>query len=92
MKIRAYIICLSKFRMKKVFISSSPSLGLETMNNRENYLQAFSNTLIDVLTRRLLMTITYILDPYQDRQKIGPDLGPKPFDTLIVFLKNGLKS
>ena len=42
-KYEDYIICLSKFRMKKVFIISSPSLGLETMNNRENYLQAFSH-------------------------------------------------
>ena len=38
-------------------------------------------------TRRLLMTITNILVPYQDRQKICPDLDQKPFDTLIVYLK-----
>ena len=36
---------------------------------------------------RLLITFANSLDPDKDRQNNGPDLDPKRFDTLIVFLK-----
>ena len=34
----------------------------------------------------LLITLANSLDPDQDGQNVGPDLDPKLFDTLIVFL------
>ena len=37
---------------------------------------------------RLLITFANSLDPDQDLQKVGPDLDPNLFDTLIVFLKD----
>ena len=33
---------------------------------------------------RLLTNFANSLDPEQDRQNVGPDLDPNPFDTLIV--------
>ena len=36
---------------------------------------------------RLLITLANSLDPDQARQHVGPDLDPKLFDTLMVFLK-----
>ena len=38
-------------------------------------------------TCRLLITFANSLDPDQDRQNVGPDLDPKPFDNQIMFLK-----
>ena len=35
----------------------------------------------------LLITFANSLDPDQDQQDVGPDLDPKLFDSLIVFLK-----
>ena len=36
----------------------------------------------------LLKNFANILDPDQARQNVGPNLDPKLFDTLIVFLKD----
>ena len=36
----------------------------------------------------LLITFANSLDPDQDRQNVGPDLDPKLFNTLIVFMKD----
>ena len=33
---------------------------------------------------RVLTNFANSLDPEQDRQNVGPDLDPNPFDTLIV--------
>ena len=40
---------------------------------------------------RLLITFANSLDPDQDRQNVGPDMKPKPLDTLIVFMTASLK-
>ena len=37
------------------------------------------------------MTYANSLDPDQDWQNVGPELDPKPFETLIVFLKEFFK-
>ena len=37
---------------------------------------------------RLLISFANSLDPGQARQKVGPDLEPKLFDTQMVFLKD----
>ena len=39
----------------------------------------------------MLITFANSLDPDQDQWNIGPDLGSKLFDTLIVFLKEFLE-
>ena len=39
----------------------------------------------------LLISFATSLDPDQDQQNVGPDLDPKLFDTLKVFLKEFLK-
>ena len=36
---------------------------------------------------RLQITFANNLDPDQNRQNVGPDLGPNHFETLMVFLK-----
>ena len=38
-------------------------------------------------TCRLLINFANSLVPDQDQQNVGPDSGFKPFDTLIVYLK-----
>ena len=38
-----------------------------------------------------MIIIANILDPDQARQKVRPDLDPKLFDTLMVFLKEFFK-
>ena len=40
---------------------------------------------------RLLIIFANSFDPDQARQNFGPDLGPRMFDTLIVFLKEFLE-
>ena len=41
-----------------------------------------------VVTCPLLITFSNSLDPYQDRQNVGPDLDPNCFDSLILLLKD----
>ena len=41
---------------------------------------------------RLLRTFVNSLDPDQDRGNVGPDLDPNLFGTLIVFLKEYMKT
>ena len=45
-------------------------------------------SLLAAISFRLLIFFANSLDPDQYRQNFDPDLDPKQFDTMIVFLKN----
>ena len=47
----------------------------------------FKTVSLPVVTSHLLITFANSLDAEQDRLNVGPVLESKPFDTLIMFLK-----
>ena len=55
---------------------------------RIDYFTYFSSFLVSGDFYHLLIIFANSLDPDQERQNVGPDLGPNRFDSLIVFLKD----